>query len=292
MTPPPVGPFNPTGADDTTDAYDTIDWLIKNVPESNGRVGMIGSSYEGFTVVMALLHPHPALKVAAPESPMIDGWMGDDWFHYGAFRQTNYDYFLGQTSAAWRGRSRTTHPYARRLQQLPPQPANGGDSWATSQRASINCPYWQTVEASSGVRRLLAIAGARPPDRARRRSPCQRCGSRACGTRKICGAPSTRYRAWEPQDKHNNMNFLVMGPWRHSQINREGRTLGPFTWANDTALEWRRESAAAVLQPAPRSPVRPRPQTRRLSGSTTPHEDHWDTYEVLPCDVCEKWLRA
>src|SRR6185312_5345020 len=99
MTPPPVDSgFNPTGADDTTDAYDTIDWLTKNVPESNGRVGMIGSSYEGFTVVMALLHPHPALKVAAPESPMVDGWMGDDWFHYGAYRTPNIDYMLSQTT--------------------------------------------------------------------------------------------------------------------------------------------------------------------------------------------------
>ena len=98
MTRPPVGPLNPTKTDDTTDAWDTIDWLVKNVPESNGRVGMIGSSYDGWTVTMALLHPHPALKVAAPESPMIDGWMGDDWFHYGAFRQVNLDYFTGQTS--------------------------------------------------------------------------------------------------------------------------------------------------------------------------------------------------
>src|ERR1700722_1049528 len=99
MTPPPLASgFNPTGADDTSDAYDTIDWLVKNVPESNGRGGVIGSSYEGFTVVMALLHPHPALKVAAPESPMVDGWMGDDWYHYGAFRLPNIDYFLGQTS--------------------------------------------------------------------------------------------------------------------------------------------------------------------------------------------------
>ena len=87
MTPPPTGPLNPSGPNDTTDAYDTIDWLVKNVPESNGKVGMLGSSYEGFTVVMALINPHPALKVAAPESPMVDGWMGDDWFHYGAFRQ-------------------------------------------------------------------------------------------------------------------------------------------------------------------------------------------------------------
>src|SRR5579875_1168147 len=105
MTPPPVNSgYNPSGADDTTDAYDTIDWLVKNVPESNGRVGMIGSSYEGFTVVMALLNPHPALKVAAPESPMVDGWMGNDWFHYGAFRQPNLDYIAEQTEQRGEGR--------------------------------------------------------------------------------------------------------------------------------------------------------------------------------------------
>ena len=67
MTRPVRGPLNSTKTDHVTDAYDTIDWLVKNTPESNGRVGMIGSSYEGFTVVMALLGPHPALKVAAPE---------------------------------------------------------------------------------------------------------------------------------------------------------------------------------------------------------------------------------
>jgi predicted acyl esterase len=98
MTRPPMGPLNPSKTDDTTDAWDTIDWLVKNVTESNERVGMIGSSYDGWTVTMALLDPHPALKVAAPESPMIDGWMGDDWFHYGAFRQINLDYFTGQSS--------------------------------------------------------------------------------------------------------------------------------------------------------------------------------------------------
>src|SRR5271157_3747201 len=103
MTRPVRGPLNPAPADHTTDAWDTIDWLVKNTPESNGRVGMIGSSYEGFTVVMALLGPHPALKVAAPESPMVDGWMGDDWFHYGAFRQVNFDYFTYQTTRKGEG---------------------------------------------------------------------------------------------------------------------------------------------------------------------------------------------
>src|SRR5258708_30456515 len=103
MTRPLKGPLNSSAVDHSTDAYDTIDWLVKNVPESNGKVGMLGSSYEGFTVVMALINPHPALKVAAPMSPMVDGWMGDDWFHYGAFRQPNLDYFSGQTAARGHG---------------------------------------------------------------------------------------------------------------------------------------------------------------------------------------------
>src|SRR6266571_7691023 len=103
MTRPVRGPLNPTMVDHSTDAYDTIDWLVKNVPESNGRVGMVGSSYEGFTVAMALINPHPALKAAVPESPMVDGWMGDDWFHYGAFRQINLDYFSEQTSVKGEG---------------------------------------------------------------------------------------------------------------------------------------------------------------------------------------------
>src|SRR5450830_737529 len=89
MTRPLRGPLNGTRVDHSTDAWDTIDWLVKNTPESNGKVGMVGSSYEGFTVLMALVDPHPALKVAIPMSPMVDGWRGDDWFHNGAFRLTN-----------------------------------------------------------------------------------------------------------------------------------------------------------------------------------------------------------
>src|ERR1700723_2779207 len=108
MSRPLAGDLNHTTVDHSTDAYDTIDWLVKNVPESNGKVGMLGSSYEGFTVVMALINPHPALKVAAPMSPMVDGWMGDDWFHFGAYRQTNFDYFAGQTTARGEG-----HPVIR-----------------------------------------------------------------------------------------------------------------------------------------------------------------------------------
>ncbi len=111
MTRPLRGPLNSSQVAHSTDAYDTIDWLVKNVPESNGRVGMLGSSYEGFTVVMALINPHPALKVAAPMSPMVNGWMGDDWFHYGAFRQTNFDYTSQQTTKRDEGEAVTRGAY-------------------------------------------------------------------------------------------------------------------------------------------------------------------------------------
>ena len=96
MNRPLRGPLNPTQVDHATDTYDTIDWLVKNIPESNGKVGILGISYDGFLPLMALVNPHPALKVSVPMNPMVDGWMGDDWYHYGAFRQANLAYIFEQ----------------------------------------------------------------------------------------------------------------------------------------------------------------------------------------------------
>src|SRR5678809_1717624 len=96
MNRPLHGPQNPTPVDHATDTYDTIDWLVKNIPETNGRVGIIGISYDGFLPLMALINPHPALKVSVPMNPMVDGWMGDDWFHNGAFRQQGMNYIYEQ----------------------------------------------------------------------------------------------------------------------------------------------------------------------------------------------------
>ena len=96
MTRPLHGPLNPTAVDHSTDTYDTIDWLVKNVPESNGKVGILGISYDGFLPLMALVNPHPALKVSVPMNPMVDGWIGDDWFHNGAFREQNMPYIYEQ----------------------------------------------------------------------------------------------------------------------------------------------------------------------------------------------------
>src|SRR5690242_13008368 len=97
MNRPIIGKQNKTNVDESTDAWDTIDWLVKNVPETNGRVGITGSSYVGFTALVATINPHPALKASVPQSPMVDGWMGDDWFHNGAFRMPNFDYVTNMT---------------------------------------------------------------------------------------------------------------------------------------------------------------------------------------------------
>jgi putative CocE/NonD family hydrolase len=288
MTPPPVGPFNSTGADDTTDAYDTIDWLIHNVPESNGRVGMIGSSYEGFTVVMALLHPHPALKVAAPESPMIDGWMGDDWFHYGAFRQTNFDYFLGQTTARGAG----VHvPKPNRDEYTVFLNAGSGGDYARSMGLD-QLPYWHTVEQntaytpfwqSQALDHLLAAKGLTVPTLWEQGEWDQE---------DMWGAIHS-YRAIEAVHKNDPLNHIVMGPWFHSQINRQGKGLGPFEWATDTSEQWRRDYLVPFfneyLKPGSPKANLPKALIYDAGGETVggTGSDHWDTPKSWPT-VCEK----
>jgi predicted acyl esterase len=103
MNRPLIGPLNSTAVDHSTDTYDTIDWLVKNIPESNGKVGILGISYDGFTSLMALFHPHPALRAAVPINAMVDGWMGDDWFHNGAFRQSSLQYAHDQEATRGSG---------------------------------------------------------------------------------------------------------------------------------------------------------------------------------------------
>ena len=279
MTPPPLGSgYNNSGADDTTDAWDTIDWLVKHVPESNGHVGMIGSSYEGFTVVMALLHPHPALKVAAPESPMVDGWMGDDWFHYGAFRQPNIDYVLSQTTRRGNG---------VRVPDLGDDYTNflaaGTAGNFARARNMDELPFWKDIEdnpaydgfwQAQALDKLIGKTNLTVPTMWEQGEWDQE---------DMYGANHS-YRAWEPQDTTNTKNYLVIGPWFHSQINRQGRAIGPFVWATDTAEQWRRD----VLLPFFNQYLKPGAPT----ADTPPvwiydtGADRWDTYAKWPqsCD--------
>lgn len=239
-TRPLSGPLNDTGIDHATDAWDTIDWLVKHVPESNGKVGMIGSSYPGFTVVMALADPHPALKAAAPQSPMVDGWMGDDWFSYGAFRQTMLDYFVGQMSARGRG-GRIAHggldDYSNYLR--------AGSAGDFARAAGLEqLPFWRKVSEHPAYD---AFWQNQALDRIMAKRPLKVPTLWIQGLwdqEDMWGAHHT-YQAMEPQDKDNRRNFLVMGPWRHSQVNYDGSRLGALVWDGDTAYKFRRD----VLKP-------------------------------------------
>ena len=279
MTRPVRGPLNPTEADHATDAYDTIDWLVNNTPESNGRVGMIGSSYEGFTVVMALLSPHPALKVAAPESPMVDGWMGDDWFHYGAFRQTNFDYVTYQTTKQDGGdpvprdayddyeafrRFGSAGAYARAhgLDQLP---------WVEKM---VEHPAYDAFWQGQALDKLVAVQPSQVPTM----------WIQGLWDQEDMWGAIHCYLALKAKGQADH-NYLAMGPWRHSQVNYDANNLGPLQWDGDTALQFRRD----VLKPFFDQYLKigaPKAETPPVFIYNT-GENHWDRLKSWPL-ACEE----
>ena len=240
MNRPLHGPQNPTNVDHATDTYDTIDWLVKNIPETNGKVGILGISYDGFLPLMALFNPHPALKVSVPMNPMVDGWMGDDWFHNGAFRQQgmsyiydqqatrandikwwtshfdDYDMFMEAGSAGELGRRRGLEQvgFWRKILEHPAYDA-----------------YWQ----DQAVDKLLAKEPLKVPVML----------VHSLWDQEDIYGDIAVYKAIKPKDTANNMVYLVLGPWHHGQEIREGSSLGEIKFNSDTALYFRQE----ILRP-------------------------------------------
>jgi len=270
MTRPPRGPLNPTKTDHTTDAYDTIDWLVKNVKESNGRVGMIGSSYDGFTVAMALLEPHPALKVAAPESPMIDGWMGDDWYHYGAFRQQGMDYFSGQMAKTGRGDGAIrpgTDDYKFFLEL--------GSAGAFAARYGFDkLPWWKRFAAHPNYDAFWQLQAL---DKILAQHPSKVPTMWLQGLwdqEDIYGA----VHAWEELVKagYAANNHLVLGPWCHSQVNRAAASRGPLQGPGDTARDFRQNVLIPFFDTylKDRQPAEPLPPAMLYN----PAEKRWEKF--------------
>ncbi len=257
MNRPLRGPQNPTPVDHATDTWDTIDWLVKNVPESNGKVGILGISYDGFLPLMALFDPHPALKVAVPMNPMVDGWRGDDWFHNGAFRQQgmsyiyeqeatrkndlkwwrshfdDYDMFLQAGSAGELGRRRG-------MEQL--------GFW----RKLLEHPGYDAFWRDQAVDKLLAAQPSKLPVLL----------VHSLWDQEDIYGDIAVYQALEPGDTANDRVFLVLGPWHHGQAIDDGSALGQLKFDSDTALTFRREVLRPFLDQhlkdgAPRADVAP-----------------------------------
>jgi uncharacterized protein len=232
---PLSGPLNDTGIDESTDAYDTIEWLVKNTPESNGNVGIIGSSYLGFTTLMAQINPHPALKAAVPQSPMVDGWMGDDWFHNGAFRVSSLDFAVSQgTNKAQGGGDFALgagDDYTRYLEagSMADFAKTLGITHYPGVRKFLENPAYTEFWSLQAVDKWLAAQPLKVPTMLEVGQWDQE---------DSYGAPAV-YRALEPKDRNNDRVSFVIGPWRHSGANHYGYDLGALTFTGDTAREWR-----------------------------------------------------
>jgi putative CocE/NonD family hydrolase len=241
MNRPLRGSQNPTNVDHATDTYDTIDWLVKNVPESNGKVGILGISYDGFLPLMALIDPHPALKVSVPMNPMVDGWMGDDWFHNGAFRQQGMSYIYDQEAT----RKNEINWWTSHHDDYDMFMEAGSAGELGKRRGMEQIGFWRKLtehpayDAFWRDQAVDKILAARPLTTV----PVMLVHS-LWDQEDIYGAIAV-YNAIEPKDTTNDRVYLVMGPWHHGQEIREGSALGAIKFEADTARAFRRD----VLRP-------------------------------------------
>jgi putative CocE/NonD family hydrolase len=240
MTRPLHGPLNPTPVDHATDTYDSIDWLVKNIPESNGKLGILGISYDGFTTLMALVNPHPALKVAVPMNPMVDGWMGDDWFHNGAFRQQNMPYIYEQEGTRNNDEKWWTNHFDDYDVYMEAGSAGElGRRHGLEQmgfwRKILEHPSYDSFWQQQAMDRILAAQPLKVP---------VMIVDSLWDQEDIYGAPAL-YRALKAKDTGNDKVFLVMGPWHHGQEIGDASTLGALKFTSDTGLYFRRQ----ILRP-------------------------------------------
>ncbi len=239
MNRPFHGPQNPTPVDHSTDTYDTIDWLVKNLPESNGKVGILGISYDGFTTLAALVHPHPALKVAVPMNPMVDGWMGDDWFHNGAFREQNLTYIYDQEAT----RDGTAKWWTANLDDYDTYMQAGSAGELGRRHDLEQMGFWRKVLAHPAYdafwsdQAMDKILAAEPM-----KVPVMLVHS-LWDQEDIYGAMAV-YKAIKPKDTENKV-FLVIGPWHHGQEIEDASTLGALNFDSATGLYFQQQ----ILRP-------------------------------------------
>jgi uncharacterized protein len=228
-------PAGSSPVDETTDTWDTIDWLTKSVPSHNGRVGMRGISYPGWLVDQALIKPHPALKAASPQATAGDMWMGDDFFHQGAWRQTygtEYAWMMeaskDQSIMPTPGRHDTYDWYLSFPTLGSLAKALGARNWPTW-RAFVEHPTYDTFWQERAVPSQLTHTSV----------PTLTVG----GTwdQEDLYGPQATYRAREATDA-TNLNYLVLGPWFHGQWSSDtGDSLGNIQFGSETGTYYRRE---------------------------------------------------
>ncbi|MGH9616569.1 MAG: CocE/NonD family hydrolase [Acidobacteriaceae bacterium] len=275
MNRPFRGPLNPTPVDESTDTYDTIDWLVKNVPESNGKVGVLGISYDGFLSLTPLVHPHPALKCVVPMNPMVDGWRGDDWFHNGAFREEMMPYIYEQTAT----RDNSAHWLTSNFDVYDTYMNAVSAGSLGKQRNMDQLGFWRKLTEhpaydgfwrDQAVDRVLAAQPFTVPTML---------VASLWDQEDIYGALAV-YRALAPKDPDHSKLYLVIGPWHHGQEIEHASSLGAIHFHSDTGLYFREHLLAPFLAHYLRDdppPLDIAPVTAFVTGA-----DHWESLESWP----------
>ncbi|MEO8041119.1 MAG: CocE/NonD family hydrolase [Acidobacteriota bacterium] len=235
MLRPPRDKRDTKSIDESTDTYDTIEYLLKNVPKNNGRVGICGVSYPGWLAAVALLDPHPALKASSPQAPVTDLWMGDDFSHHGALRQTYaHQWAVPLESAKKGGDVEFNDPDlfnwymgAKKMSELATDLATKSHSWKAFLEHPSYDAYWQARAANLYLKNTsvptLVVGG--------------------WWDQEDMYGPLALYKSLEKTDNDNQVN-LVMGPWNHGGWGGRGRRLASVDFGSDTGRYFRSEILA------------------------------------------------
>ncbi len=232
MRAPRANKSDPKSVDEGSDAWDTTDWLVTNLPNNNGKVGIFGISYPGLLTVDALLEPHPALKAASPQASPADQWLGDDFRHFGAFRLSYGFEYVAMMEAGKDVQQFDMDTYDTYDWYLKVGPLKNVNEKYLKGRM----PTWNDFVKHPDYDAFWQRMGLRPYLK-----------SVTVPTLHVAGwwdqedfyGPVTIYRELEQFDK-NNQNFLVVGPWNHGGWQRpRGDSLGRIAWGSNTSEYYR-----------------------------------------------------
>jgi uncharacterized protein len=225
--------------DETTDTRDTIDWLLKNAPNNSGNVGVLGVSYPGFLAMMAGIDAHAAVKAISPQAPMTDVWLGDDFFHNGAFRETyGFDYVQqleGQkTDVRVQSKEDAYDFFLRNVNFAGAAQAARIENLPTAQlflKQPAYTKFWQDMAVERHLTKVevptLEVGG--------------------WWDQEDMWGTQAEYAALEPHDKDHDV-FLVLGPWNHGGWNRRTLSLGAVNFGVDAGEQYRKTIEAPFFE--------------------------------------------
>jgi putative CocE/NonD family hydrolase len=239
MNRPIVAHTTKNDVDETTDTRDTIDWLLKNVPNNSGKVGVLGISYPGFLAMSAGIDAHPAVKAISPQAPMTNVWLGDDFFHNGAFRETyGFDYVqqleAQKTDARVESKEDTYDFFLRNVNFAGAAAAAKMQDLPTARVFLMQPAYtkfWQDMAVEKHLTKVevptLEVGG--------------------WWDQEDMWGTQAEYAALEPHDKDHDV-FLVLGPWNHGQWSRPTHSLGEVDFGSDTGTVYRKTIEAPFFE--------------------------------------------